>query len=173
MTSQEEIRDYWFNSNEQFIKNFDYEDALKICWKCTKTRPLEKCHIIPKSLNGADAPNNLVLLCKECHVQNPNVNDKEYYISWLNKTKNYCGLYGTSETIEILKEVISENINSFSVHEFNSEMLKDLFKECSTHFGHNINRESKKYILTQYFKQNSHLGIKFNTTVEAFKFLQI
>ena len=43
-------------------------DDKDICWGCGfKTEYLQRCHIIPHSLNGVDEPNNYVLLCKQCH----------------------------------------------------------------------------------------------------------
>lgn len=172
---KEKIRDYWFSLNQLFNFRIDYEDALSICWKCTKYKTLEECHIIPKSLGGLNDPSNLVLLCKDCHKQNPNVNDKEYYINWLTKSKNWFGFYGTSETVEILKEVILENLNTFSVHEFNHSVFKDLLKNCSSHFGEGTNRETKKYLLIEYFKKvnQDNEMITFDNVDDAFKYLGI
>ena len=34
---------------------------------------LERCHIVPRMLGGSNDCSNLVLLCKHCHKQNPDV----------------------------------------------------------------------------------------------------
>lgn len=47
---------------------------------------LERAHIIPKSRGGTDDPSNFVLLCSQCHHENPNYAGPravEFYQLWL------------------------------------------------------------------------------------------
>jgi HNH endonuclease len=44
--------------------------------------PLQRCHIIPKSLGGSDDPNNLFLMCRECHDLSPDTTDVDLFFQW-------------------------------------------------------------------------------------------
>lgn len=39
------------------------------CQVCGSTQDLEKHHIIPLEKGGPDVPQNLIVLCRECHVK--------------------------------------------------------------------------------------------------------
>ena len=45
------------------------------CWRCGYERYTERCHVIPDALDGEDTPSNYRLLCPDCHIEAPNVND--------------------------------------------------------------------------------------------------
>ena len=50
--------------------------------------PLERAHIIPRSLGGADDdPSNFVMLCDRCHPQNPHTTSRTVYMKWLHSLK--------------------------------------------------------------------------------------
>lgn len=54
------------------------DDCLncRTCWRCGWAGSrIERCHIIPASLDGPDQPSNLVLLCHRCHLDAPDVLD--------------------------------------------------------------------------------------------------
>lgn len=44
---------------------------------------------MPHSLGGKDSPDNLVLFCHRCHIENPNINDPQIMWDWIR-------IYGTS-----------------------------------------------------------------------------
>jgi hypothetical protein len=44
--------------------------------------PLQRCHIIPRSLGGLDDVGNLFLMCRECHDLAPNTNIPEIFFEW-------------------------------------------------------------------------------------------
>lgn len=79
-TTIPEIVDYWFSRVYEGDLSVDASEAHERCWRCGYQTKLERCHIIPHSRGGADEPSNLVLLCKKCHLENPNVSDPE--IMW-------------------------------------------------------------------------------------------
>ncbi|WP_371261138.1 HNH endonuclease [Bradyrhizobium sp. th.b2] len=54
-------------------------DEILRCWNRI---PLQRCHIIPRSLNGSDNVSNLFLLCRECHDQMPNTSIPEVFFRW-------------------------------------------------------------------------------------------
>ena len=53
-----------------------------------KDAPLERAHIIPRSLGGSnDDPNNFVMLCDRCHPQNPHTKSRAVFMKWLHSVK--------------------------------------------------------------------------------------
>ena len=44
--------------------------------------PLQRCHIVPKSLGGTDDVDNLFLMCRECHDLAPNTSIAEILFEW-------------------------------------------------------------------------------------------
>ena len=58
---------------------------IKNLWrqKNEREKNLQRCHIIPNSLGGKDEASNLVLLCKRCHADGPNVEDPEIMWDWI------------------------------------------------------------------------------------------
>lgn len=82
----EEIVAYWAPRESECGLGVDWTEAHERCWRCgTKTR-LQRCHIVAASLGGANEPSNLVLLCKWCHEEAPNIDDPKYMWIWLRKT---------------------------------------------------------------------------------------
>ena len=86
------IVSYWSKiiNDEEININWD-DDPENMCWSCAyaptnSDESLQKCHIIPKALGGSDEPSNMVILCVQCHRENPNVNNTngvELYWHWL------------------------------------------------------------------------------------------
>ena len=75
--------DYWSKRIDECGLSVDWSEAYTHCWRCGCEKNLERCHIIPDSLGGEDAPHNIVLLCKRCHVDGPNVTDPEIMWDWI------------------------------------------------------------------------------------------
>jgi hypothetical protein len=44
--------------------------------------PLQRCHIVPRSLGGTNDVANLFLMCRECHDQMPNTVVPEIFFEW-------------------------------------------------------------------------------------------
>lgn len=55
-----------------------------------------------KLYRGEDTASNFVLLCKRCHIENPNVNDPEIMWDWLRAYK--AGYYDTFWILQGVKE---------------------------------------------------------------------
>lgn len=45
--------------------------------------PLQRCHIVPRSLGGTDELSNLFLMCRECHDLAPNTSIPEVFFEWV------------------------------------------------------------------------------------------
>lgn len=54
------------------------EEILR-CWEKT---PLQRCHLVPRSLQGSDSVENLFLMCRECHDLAPNTNTPDIFFEW-------------------------------------------------------------------------------------------
>lgn len=44
---------------------------------------LNRCHIIPHSAGGEDNPNNLFLLCEDCHINSPDTSNQSNFFRWV------------------------------------------------------------------------------------------
>lgn len=88
------IVDFWSKRVDECDLNIDWSEGEERCWRCGARTNLMRCHIVPRSLGGEDAPDNLVVLCRECHEQGPNVSDREIMWDWLMayKTEGYISL---------------------------------------------------------------------------------
>ena len=82
-TKASEIVEYWTKAAVRPIINVMWEDAKTHCWRCGCRHKLQRCHIVPDSLNGEDTPSNFVLLCQECHAEGPNVTDPGVMWDWI------------------------------------------------------------------------------------------
>lgn len=136
-TSIEEIVDYWSGNQDKCNLSVDWAEAHERCWRCGCKKHLQRCHIIPGSIGGKDEPSNLVLLCKRCHADGPNVEDPEIMWDWIKAygiplydrfwtivgRKEYEFIYGRSIEDELKK------IFEHSIKEKDEESLFELTKE--------------------------------------------
>jgi HNH endonuclease len=51
-------------------------------YRCWERVPLQRCHIVPRSIGGSDDVANLFLMCRECHDTAPNTNTPEIFFEW-------------------------------------------------------------------------------------------
>src|SRR5271155_4282195 len=62
------------------IKRSDaHWDEILLCWNSI---PLQRCHVVPRSLGGANDVANLFLMCRECRDQAPNTSVPEIFFEW-------------------------------------------------------------------------------------------
>lgn len=90
---------------------------------------LERCHIMPRSLNGCNCEANFVLLCRDCHKESPDTKDLKLFQRWVRNRENVFALLQKKYTqaakeldyeieegddaiisSETFKEFLSENI---------------------------------------------------------------
>ena len=82
-----EVVAYWETRVYEGDLSVDWAAAKERCWRCGYERKLELCHVVPKSLGGGATPDNLVLLCGDCHIEGPNVSDSGAMWRWLKSGK--------------------------------------------------------------------------------------
>lgn len=149
-TTISQIVQYWSKIVDESELSVDWFNAGTHCWRCARKRKLERCHIIPDSLGGKDAPHNLVLLCKQCHEEGPNVTDPEIMWDWLKAYK--VPMYGTFGTImgqreyqfiygkdfwQELADILSRanlTLSDEICNDINSRIAKAI-RETENHFG--------------------------------------
>ena len=76
-TNIREAAEYWMGCYSELEVNIDWSEAESHCWRCGCEKNLQRCHIVPHSLGGADQPDNIVLLCARCHSEGPNIFDSD------------------------------------------------------------------------------------------------
>ncbi|WP_436210545.1 HNH endonuclease [Bradyrhizobium sp. LjRoot220] len=54
-------------------------DKVLRCWNSI---PLQRCHIVARSLGGTNDISNLFLMCRECHDLAPNTSFPEIFFEW-------------------------------------------------------------------------------------------
>jgi len=101
-TKKRDIVDYWSKIKDECLLSVDWSEAETRCWRCGYQKRLQRCHIIPDSLGGKDTPSNLVLLCERCHIDAPNIEDKDFMWDWI--IANKTPFYDTYFTKKALKE---------------------------------------------------------------------
>lgn len=136
-TSIEEIVNYWTIRQDESGLSVDWSEADHRCWRCGCKKHLQRCHIVPDSIGGKDEPSNLVLLCKRCHADGPNVGDPEVMWDWIKAyrvpfydtfwaiigEKEYEFIYGQSIGNELKRIIVS------STKEVEKEKILELGKE--------------------------------------------
>lgn len=96
-TSHQNIVDYWSIHEDECGLAVDWIEAHERCWRCGYRSQLERCHIVPYSFAGSETPSNLVLLCRRCHREAPNIADPRFMWIWIRATS--VPLYDTYWTI--------------------------------------------------------------------------
>lgn len=143
-TKKKEIVDYWAKHIDECGLSIDFSEAHELCWRCGCKRNLERCHIIPDSLGGEDKPSNFVLLCKRCHLDNPNVADSEIMWDWLHSYAvpfydTFWYLQGMEEYEKIYSVSIPEEFRKRNISKEDENEIKKLIERkmmnASYHFG--------------------------------------
>ena len=117
-------------------------DDIKMLWNSIEGK-LQKCHIIPRALGGTYEVENIFLMCKGCHNEAPNINDRKSFLSWVtlkreevlefnpykefhDEVNKYCRFYHI-DSDEFCRYVaarnnsqIDEKINTHGLHKVNS-----------------------------------------------------
>lgn len=71
------------------VRFFDPLDPLKECWACGDERALEKAHIVAHAAGGTSDPDNYLLLCRECHKEQPDGASYDAQLRWLFTHETY------------------------------------------------------------------------------------
>jgi hypothetical protein len=106
---------------------------------CWNRIPLQRCHIIPRSLGGTDDVANLFLMCRECHDQAPNTNVPEILFEWARAQS-----WNARETAKVCAALNAFSVDSMTEQDFNELIVSDAFKSWkSGKFG--LHRPQSNY----------------------------
>lgn len=172
-TSIAAIVDYWSERVDECDLGVDWSEGTEYCWRCGTQKELTRCHIVPHSLGGDDVPSNFVLLCRQCHEENPNVSDPEIMWDWLMAYGR--DFYDSSWFWEGLREyefiyrrkadddfaLLAER-GGLSVDVLEEEVLPFAFKNMGGHFGQSrSNKATVAGFLRMYLKKKAkEMGIE-------------
>lgn len=105
------------------------DDDLKKCWNSVKH--LQRCHIVPDALGGSVQPENLFLLCRDCHRDSPDtIYKKEFFKFVFNRRKE-----GTIERRALSKALIRAKQENIPYQLFDVKHDWKLDKTIGTHSG--------------------------------------
>lgn len=86
-------------------KDHDFYKKL-FSLKSVKSK-LNRCHIHPNALGGTDSPENLFLMCEECHALSPDTTNRKAFFRWVyDRRKQY--VHGRMCPSEMLKRIDEE-----------------------------------------------------------------
>ncbi len=105
---------------------------------------LERCHIIPRMLGGTDECSNLVLLCKQCHKESPDVKSTKFMKRWITQRKPHG-----SSFIEALSEISKEAIQYASNN--HKDFIEYLYENAGQHGGQ-IADTTKAYLIECFYE---------------------
>lgn len=142
-TTIPEIVDYWARHTDECGLSVDFAEAHERCRRCGCRRRLERCHIVPDSLGGEDTPSNFVILCKRCHLDNPNVADPEVMWDWMRAYSvpfydTFWGTYGIEEYKKIYGKSFAGELLARGIPPEDPEfraILDEQREKASYHFG--------------------------------------
>lgn len=150
-TTIQQAIEYWSKRVNESDLSVDWAEADTHCWRCGCEKNLERCHIVPDSLGGEDDPSNIVLLCKRCHIDGPNVKDSEVMWDWIKAYSvpfynTFWGILGAKEYRFIYKKSFFQEVQDIldtvglqyddKVENRIKEIQHEVINEAGIHFGH-------------------------------------
>ena len=141
LTTHRDIVDYWVGRQDECGLSVDWAEAEKLCWRCAHKRHLQRCHIVPRALGGDEAPDNLVLLCGQCHAEAPNVADPEFMWTWLRAhAVPFYGTYWQERGVREYELIYGEKPfsgmeNVDDAFKSSRELFMEILRKTSTHWG--------------------------------------
>lgn len=144
-TKHKDILNYWIgksiNKNGEVLlkpKN-TFDDLLVVldpgepsCWACNKSfkswDKLERAHIKPRALSRDDSPNNLFLLCSNCHFESPDYMDSKFFYMYIyDKSKRSAFGFDTkiiSDCISKFESLSGEEVDFSVFNDFKIDTTK-------------------------------------------------
>jgi 5-methylcytosine-specific restriction endonuclease McrA len=82
--------------------------------------PLQRCHIVPRSLGGEDDVSNLFLMCRECHDLAPNTAIPDIFFRWVRSQSSH----------RRESDKIQEAIRAFVIDQIERDKLTDVIESA-------------------------------------------
>lgn len=104
---------------------------------------LQKCHILAKQFGGPNEPDNLFLLCSDCHAESPDTRNRDAFFRWVYRKKRDCSngldckefVANTTEEIESRGYNLEEFAKKFCKLPLKKqwEVIESGLYNCGTH----------------------------------------
>lgn len=91
--------------------------------RCWNTIPLQRCHVVPRSLGGTDEVSNLFLMCRECHDLAPNTSFPEIFFEWARAQS-----WDTRESAKLCAAVASFGLDGAALQNFSEVINSEGFR---------------------------------------------
>ena len=130
-TTKKQIVDWGMRNINEVGFPVDADQMETRCWRCGYERKTERAHVIPDSLKGEDKAYNYRLLCHECHLENPNVNDPNEMDNWIRSTG--VGVYDTFWEIR--------------------KIWDSVWEDSTYHWGKKLNDSTKEWMSKEFLKR--------------------
>ena len=105
-----------------------FKDRVKNWRDVWNKASLERAHIVPHSKGGESIPSNLVLLCKDCHKENPDGKSEAFFWRWLCTRPHY-----TQKRLSIMQQIPLSKTQSNNLEDtingMHNGQLQDLIKQ--------------------------------------------
>jgi HNH endonuclease len=164
-TKKEDIVDYWRGKVYEGDLNFDWSDADIVCWNCGCRRFTERCHIVPHSLNGADSPENFVLMCRECHGEGPTCNSSQVMWDWIKSNRTNSGAEGSYWIAKVneeykrlykksyFTELLEVDTDPTTLLDEHDKWNKNILGNYTIHFGKDVTYNTRAGMIREFIVQ--------------------
>lgn len=65
---------------------------------------LNRCHIVPHAMDGKDTPQNLFLMCGNCHIESPDTKNREGFFRWVYRRRK-GSVMGVIDPVNMVKKI--------------------------------------------------------------------
>ncbi|HEU4737876.1 MAG TPA: HNH endonuclease signature motif containing protein [Solirubrobacterales bacterium] len=135
-------------------------------WSLWNQSRLERCHLVPRMLGGADSPENLVLLCSECHHDAPDVGDPSYMLGWMTKRESRFARLGPLMTEAIEEAGLSGELDRLGCDDW--PRMKEVTDEViKTWVGFHGSRISPATIVSTYVEVVRRISEEWSRRADA------
>ena len=120
-----------------------------------KKHRFEKCHIVPKMFGGEETPENLFILCKDCHKESPDTPFPEIFFNWVEHKDSFF-ITG----YESIKNTIDSQLRLYNITGEEKETFYSMMNKLLSDY-------SKDVVFFNFIRNN--LGVHgANVSVESF-----
>ena len=96
------------------VPEYDYDNIDQDLSKVWKNKNvvhfLNKSHIVPHALGGGENPENMFLLCEECHKDSPDTKYKDQFFKWVYKRRHQPKKKGAMYLFEAAKRLEDQGL---------------------------------------------------------------
>jgi hypothetical protein len=122
---------------------------------------LERAHIVPDSLGGSSTPDNLLLLCKPCHIDSPDWPDPSEMARFIAGRKHRNN--DVRELVEAWMRAAEEVPEIIALNEVDPQKVLDSLKQsmelAGRHWGEGITHGTRVAVLRSAARLGGGVGV--------------